>query len=103
MGSVLEEGSYMETQSMLAAGSVLAAGTRVPTGELWMGKPAQFARRLTDAEMTRIDTSSQKYHELAQQHIYAIDGSGGGQTSVWQAEKEGHTVGATEWPACPPK
>jgi len=51
MGCILEEGSYMETQSYLGAGSVLKKGERVPSGEFWIGNPAEFIRELTMQEI----------------------------------------------------
>lgn len=101
MGSVLEEGSYVERNSILGAGSVLPAGTRVPSGELWLGNPAKFVRKLTAEEIQRIDVSARKYAEFGQEHADAIYGSGGHGTAYLEAEKRGLQVGALEWPAVP--
>ena len=105
MASVLEEGSYMERHSMLGAHSVLAAGARVPSGELWLGNPAQFVRKLRPDEIQMISTSALKYHGFAQEHMHAIYASGGlgPQTAHWELERRGAKIGATEWPACDPK
>jgi len=61
MGSTLSEGSYMEEGSMLGAGSVLTPFMRVPSGELWQGNPARFARKITDDEKQDIKSSALNY------------------------------------------
>jgi len=103
MGSVVEEGAYIETQSIIGAGSLVAAGTRVPSGELWMGRPAKYVRKLTEGEIESIYTSAVHYRDVARVHDHAIRGSGGSQTAHWLLEKHGHQVGAFEWPAVPPE
>lgn len=90
MGSILQEGSYMETHSMLGAGSVLERGARVPSGELWVGSPAKFARHLTAAEIANFRTHARKYAELAGQHKDQFLPHG---TQYIEAEKEGHEIG----------
>jgi len=94
LGSVLNEDSYMEKQSMLGAGSVLARGARVPTGELWVGNPAQFKRMLTDDEVADLRKSAQHYWKNASVHkqeFYLPVG-----TQYLEAEKLGYPVGWTE-------
>jgi len=90
MGSILQEGSYMETQSMLGAGSVLARGARVPTGELWLGNPAKFVRKLTDAELHSFKEHARKYSQLAYTHKQQFLPHG---TQYIEAEKLGLKVG----------
>jgi len=68
MGSTLQEGSYMETYSMLGAGSVLPRGARMRSGEIWVGKPAKFQRKLTYDEYELFKTSAEKYYELSLSH-----------------------------------
>ena len=50
----------MEKHSMLGAGSLLAAGTRVPSGELWVGRPARKVRDLTPDDLAIIERSAAK-------------------------------------------
>lgn len=53
---------------MLGAGSVLARGARVPSGELWVGSPAKFARHLTAAEIANFRPHARKYSQVAKVH-----------------------------------
>jgi len=70
MGSVLEEGSYMEHLSILGAGSVLAKGARIASGELWLGNPAKFYRKVTAEEIESIYFGARDYWELiAKKHV----------------------------------
>lgn len=69
MGSVLQEGSYMESYSMLGAGSVLPRGARIPSFELWVGRPAVFVRKLTEHEKEEIYLSSLNYAFNAAEHF----------------------------------
>jgi len=90
MGSILLEGSYMETHSMLGAGSVLTRGARVPSGELWVGSPATFARHLTTAEIANFKKHARKYGEVARTHKLQFMPHG---TQYIEAEKLGYEVG----------
>jgi len=68
MGSVLQPGAYMEKYSMLGAGSVLKSWTRVPSGELWVGNPAKFKRKLTEEEMEDFRRGAEGYKVLSTTH-----------------------------------
>jgi carbonic anhydrase/acetyltransferase-like protein (isoleucine patch superfamily) len=105
MGSVVEDGAYIEKHAIVGAGSLVAAGTRVPSGELWVGRPAKFVRKLTAEEIESIYTSAVNYRDVAKQHDAAIRGSGGSQTAHWILEEQGHAdrIGALEWPAVEPE
>jgi len=66
MGAILEEGSYMEIYSALGANSVLKKNQRIPSGELWLGNPAKFLRKLEDHEIERTIKSCVDYAVLAE-------------------------------------
>lgn len=51
MGSVVLDGAVIESNGMLGAGSLLAPGKRVPGGQMWLGRPAKFARDLSEQEI----------------------------------------------------
>lgn len=53
---------------MLGAGSILAKNSRIPTGELWIGNPAKFARKLTPEEMHNFKEHARKYSQVAYTH-----------------------------------
>ncbi len=60
------DGCVVETDAMLAAGALLTPGKRVPTGELWAGRPATFLRALTDDDIRRNRAGVEGYKMLAQ-------------------------------------
>jgi len=66
--SVLMENSYMEAGSHLGAGSVLYPGQKVPQGELWIGNPAKFVRKLTEDEIGIAKVATDYYYRLATKH-----------------------------------
>jgi carbonic anhydrase/acetyltransferase-like protein (isoleucine patch superfamily) len=74
MGSIVMDGCAIEAGAMLAAGSMLTPGKRVPTGELWGGRPARFMRKLTDVERAMMTLGPQGYAQLAKLHAASLDG-----------------------------
>lgn len=68
MGAIVLDESKIMQHGMLAAGAVLT-GKTVPAGELWMGMPAAFARKIRQDEIDYIYTSSANYVELAQNYM----------------------------------
>ena len=72
MGATVMDGSVVSEGAMLAAGSLLTPGKRVPSGELWGGRPARYMRDLTEKEKNFLPVSAQKYAELALQHMTTI-------------------------------
>jgi gamma-carbonic anhydrase len=75
MGSVVLDGAVVESHAMLAAGAMLTPGKRVPTGEMWAGRPARFARKLSDAEIEGFALTIQNYADRAQEYLRARDGA----------------------------
>jgi gamma-carbonic anhydrase len=69
MGSVVLDEAVVETDAMLAAGSLLTPGKRVPSGELWAGRPARRVRELRPDEIERIRDSAERYAALAQEYL----------------------------------
>jgi carbonic anhydrase/acetyltransferase-like protein (isoleucine patch superfamily) len=56
MGAIVMDGCVIEGDAMLAAGAMLTPGKRLPTRQLWSGRPAKYMRDLTDeaiADMQR--------------------------------------------------
>ena len=50
MGATVMDGVVVETGAMVAAGALVTPGKRVPSGELWGGRPARRMRALTDED-----------------------------------------------------
>lgn len=60
MGAIVMDGCVIEGDAMLAAGAMLTPGKRLPSRQLWSGRPAKYMRDLTDeaiADMQRGVTS----------------------------------------------
>ena len=56
MGAIVMDGCVIEGDAMLAAGAMLTPGKRLPSRQLWSGRPAKYMRDLTDeaiADMQR--------------------------------------------------
>jgi len=51
MGSTVMDDVVIEEQAMLAAGSLVTPGKRIPAGQLWAGRPAQYRRDLSAEEI----------------------------------------------------
>jgi carbonic anhydrase/acetyltransferase-like protein (isoleucine patch superfamily) len=60
MGAIVMDGCVIEGDAMLAAGAMLTPSKRLPSRQLWSGRPAKYMRDLTDeaiADMQRGVTS----------------------------------------------
>jgi carbonic anhydrase/acetyltransferase-like protein (isoleucine patch superfamily) len=51
MGAIVMDGAVLEADSMVAGGAVVTPGKTVPSGTLWRGNPARYARDLTKQEI----------------------------------------------------
>ena len=65
LGSIVMDGCVVEEGGMLAAGALLTPGKRIGKGELWTGRPAKFARLLSDEEVARNRYGASGYVRLA--------------------------------------
>ena len=68
MQACVMDGAVVESRGMLAAGALLTPGKRVPTGQLWAGRPAVYMRDLKQEELDYIAWSAPHYVELGQAH-----------------------------------
>lgn len=48
MGAIVMDGCVIEGDAMLAAGAMLTPGRRLPSRQLWSGRPAKYMRDLDD-------------------------------------------------------
>ncbi len=69
MGAIILDEAVVETGAMLAAGAMLTPGKRVPSGELWAGRPATFMRRLTEKDTDFFPVSADNYVKLAREYL----------------------------------
>ena len=75
LGSIVMDGCTIETDAMLAAGAMLTPGKRIPSGQLWAGRPAKYVRDLGPAEIQGMRAGVAHYVELACRHAKALRGS----------------------------
>ena len=63
------DGAVVRRHSMLGAGAMLSPGKVVGEGELWLGNPARFSRKLSDIEIEKLYYSAQNYVRLKNQYL----------------------------------
>ena len=71
MGAVVLDEAVIEGRGMLAAGAMLTPGKCVPTGELWAGRPARFARKLSEDELASMCVTIDNYRGRAKEYLRA--------------------------------
>ena len=69
MGSTVLDGAVIEKHGFLGANALLAPGKVVGSGEMWLGAPAKFARKLSDAEIEALYYSSGHYVKLKDEYL----------------------------------
>ena len=72
MGAIVMDRCVVESEGMLAAGALLPPGKRLPTRQLWAGRPAQFMRELSDEEIRYNHRTAARYRELAREYLGAL-------------------------------
>lgn len=72
MQACVMDGAVVESGAMVAAGALVTPGKRVPSGELWAGRPARLLRALTEAEHAEILASAARYARLAAEYREAM-------------------------------
>lgn len=74
MNACVMDGAVVESYAMVAAGALVTPGKRIPSGEVWAGRPAKFMRRMTEAERAEIDSLAERYFNLSRE--YLAEGTG---------------------------
>src|SRR3954454_183562 len=74
LGSIVMDGCEIESGAMLAAGAMLTPGKRIPSGQLWAGRPARYLRDLNEADIAGMRAGVAHYVELAKRHRAALGG-----------------------------
>lgn len=69
MGAIVLDGAVVETHGFVGAGALVPPGKTVGEGELWLGNPAKFARRLSDAEIQALHYSAGHYVRLKDAYL----------------------------------
>ncbi len=63
------DGAVVRKHSMIGAGAMLSPGKVVGEGELWLGNPARFVRKLSEVEVEKLHYSAQNYVRLKDQYL----------------------------------
>ncbi len=71
MGGIVLDEAVIESHAMLAAGAMLTPGKRIPSGQMWAGRPARFARNLTEAEIEGFAQTIDNYASRAREYLRA--------------------------------
>ncbi|HYI48045.1 MAG TPA: gamma carbonic anhydrase family protein [Allosphingosinicella sp.] len=74
LGAIVMDGCEIESDAMLAAGALLTQGKRIPTGQLWAGRPAKYVRDLGAADLAGMALGVAHYVALAKLHAAAVAG-----------------------------
>jgi gamma-carbonic anhydrase len=72
LGAIVMDGCEIESDAMLAAGAMLTPGRKIPSGQLWAGRPAKFVRALGAEELEGMRLGVAHYVELAKLHREAL-------------------------------
>lgn len=73
LGTIVMDGAVIEGDAMLAAGAMLTPGKRVPSGQMWQGRPAKYARELSDDEIAGMRRGVENYVVNARLHRAAME------------------------------
>ncbi len=76
LGSIVMDGGVIEGDAMLAAGAMLTPGKRIPSGQLWAGRPAKYVRDLGAAEIAGMRRGVAHYVEMGRRHAAALAQAG---------------------------
>jgi carbonic anhydrase/acetyltransferase-like protein (isoleucine patch superfamily) len=72
LGAIVMDGCEIEGGAMLAAGAMLTPGKRIPSGQLWAGRPAKYVRDLSEEELAGHRAGVAHYVALARAHAAAV-------------------------------
>jgi carbonic anhydrase/acetyltransferase-like protein (isoleucine patch superfamily) len=73
LGAIVMDGCEIEGDAMLAAGAMLTQGKRIPSGQLWAGRPAKYVRDLSEADLQGMRLGVAHYVALAKLHAAAAE------------------------------
>jgi gamma-carbonic anhydrase len=75
LGSIVMDDCVIESDAMLAAGAMLTPGKRIPSRQMWGGRPAKFMRELVDGFVTDNQLGVAHYVRNAALHKAAVSGT----------------------------
>lgn len=75
MGAIILDGAVVKKHALVGAGALVPPGKVVGEGEMWLGSPARFARKLQESEIEALYYSAQHYVRLKEQYVSGLPGS----------------------------
>jgi carbonic anhydrase/acetyltransferase-like protein (isoleucine patch superfamily) len=78
LGAIVMDGCRIESDAMLAAGAMLTQGKVIAARQMWMGRPASFARELTDTALEEMRAGVSGYVINGRLHAAALNGEAQG-------------------------
>jgi carbonic anhydrase/acetyltransferase-like protein (isoleucine patch superfamily) len=69
MATVIMDGAVVEDEVIIGAGSLVTPGKTLESGHLYLGRPAEAVRPLTERELGYFAYTAQRYVDLARQYI----------------------------------
>ncbi|WP_133128895.1 gamma carbonic anhydrase family protein [Legionella nagasakiensis] len=69
IGSIILDGAYLENHLMIAAGSLVPPGKHLKSGYLYLGRPVQPIRPLTQEELNHLEYSAKHYVKLKNNYL----------------------------------
>jgi carbonic anhydrase/acetyltransferase-like protein (isoleucine patch superfamily) len=72
MHATVLDGAVIGEYGFVGAGSLLAPGKVVGAGELWVGSPARFVRKLSDRQIEQLQYSASHYVRLKDEYLAAV-------------------------------
>ena len=76
LGAIVMDGCRIESDAMLAAGAMLTQGKVVKSRQMWLGRPAAYARDLNDAALEDMRAGVAGYVINGKIHDAALAGAG---------------------------
>ncbi len=74
LGAIVMDGCRIESDAMLAAGAMLTGGKVIKSREMWLGRPATYARDLTDSALADMQAGVAGYVLNGKNHRSAFGG-----------------------------
>jgi len=78
LSATVMNGAVIESDGMLAAGAILSPGKVLGARQLWMGRPAKYARDLPDEALADMQAGVARYVENGRAHLAALAAAGDG-------------------------
>lgn len=69
MGAIVLDGAVVKKHGFVGAGALIAPGKTVGEGEMWLGNPGRFVRRLSEAEIEALYYSAQHYVRMKDHYL----------------------------------